>query len=139
MSKSIVGKLVNISGYKVVLELDEQIDIEQLKKYSAGKQPQIELVINDGRSISNEQRGKIFAIFNDMADYTGYSMTEIEELMKYRYMLVMKHPKMFHFGLPDPCSKSFAAEFLTFLIDYCIKEDIPFKTKLLMKSLAIIV
>lgn len=72
MSKSTFGKLVNISGSKVVLKLDEQIDIEQLKKYSAGKQPQIELLIDDGRTISENQRKKIYALCRDMANATGY-------------------------------------------------------------------
>lgn len=124
------GKLVKISGSQVLIDVDDEIDMNKLKRFSDGKQPTVEVLIDDGRSISRDQQKKIFAMFHDISEYTGYSIEEVEQLMKYRYMLVMKHPKMFHLGYQQ-CSKSFAAEFLTFIIDFCIREDIPFKTKVI--------
>lgn len=131
MAKSVIGKLVNIRGSKVTIELSDEIDVSQFTKLSDGKQPELEVFIDDGRSITVDQRKKIFAMLNDIAEYTGYSLKEIEYLMKCRFMCLMKHPQMFHFGYPEPCSVTLANNFLTFVIDFCIKEDIPFKTKVI--------
>lgn len=128
MTKSVTGKLVNISGSKVTIELSDEIDVSQLTKLSNGKRPQLEVFIDDGRSISVDQRKKIFAMLNDMAEHTGYSLREMEELMKYRYICQLEHPQWF--SMAD-CSMTIATEFLAFIIDFCIKQDIPFKTKVI--------
>lgn len=128
MTKSVTGKLVNISGSKVTIELSDEIDVSQLTKLSDGKRPRLEVFIDDGRSISVDQRKKIFAMLHEMAEHTGYSLREMEELMKYRYICQLEHPQWF--SMAD-CSMTIATEFLAFIIDFCIKQDIPFKTKVI--------
>ncbi|WP_056961987.1 putative HNHc nuclease, partial [Fructilactobacillus florum] len=53
---------------------------------------------------------------------------EIEEIMKTKFICEHPHPKWF--SMSD-CSVSLANSFLTFIIDFCIKQDIPFKTKVI--------
>ena len=92
-----------------------KIDVSQLTKLSDGKRPQLEVFIDDGQSISVDQRKKIFAMLNDMTEYTGYSLREMEELMKYRYICQLEHPQWF--SMAD-CSMTIATEFLAFIIDH---------------------
>lgn len=126
MTKSVVGKLDSISGSKLTIELSDGIDMGTLKRFSAGKQPEIEVFINDGRTISVEQRHKIYALLHDMSDYTGYFKYECKYLMKSAFIETMRHPKNFSLG---DCSVSLANEFMTFIIDFLISHEIPFKTK----------
>ncbi|WP_252895509.1 putative HNHc nuclease [Fructilactobacillus florum] len=122
------GQLTRVTGKQVTLNVDEDIDISRLRRWSDGKQPTVELIIDDGRRITPDQRKKIFAMLGDMSDYLGYSPREIEEIMKTKFIVEQPHPKWF--SMSD-CSKSLANEFLTFIIDYCIKQDIPFKTRVI--------
>ncbi|USS93984.1 putative HNHc nuclease (plasmid) [Fructilactobacillus ixorae] len=122
------AKLAQINGSRVVLDLDGEIDVNQLKRFSDGKQPTVELIVADGRRITPDQRKKIFAMFGDMSDYLGYFPREVEEIMKYQFIQTMDRPEWF--SMAD-CSESLANEFLTFIIDFCIKNDIPFKTKVI--------
>ncbi|WP_235804446.1 putative HNHc nuclease, partial [Fructilactobacillus florum] len=76
------GQLTRVTGKQVTLNVDEDIDISRLRRWSDGKQPTVELIIDDGRRITPDQRKKIFAMLGDMSDYLGYSPREIEEIMK---------------------------------------------------------
>ncbi|WP_395318918.1 putative HNHc nuclease [Fructilactobacillus frigidiflavus] len=126
MAKSLTGKLVSINGSKVTVELSDEIDMDMLKRFSAGKRAQIEVFINDGRTITVEQRHKIYALLHDMSDYTGYWPDDCKYLMKSDFVETMRHPK--NFSLAD-CSVSLANEFMTFIIDFLVANEIPFKTK----------
>ncbi|MEE8823711.1 MAG: putative HNHc nuclease [Lentilactobacillus sunkii] len=119
------GKLDTISGEKVTIKLDDQLNLDKLVKYANGKTPTVELQINDGRHISPDQRKKIFALLGDMGDYTGYDDRETEIQMKYLYYRKTGAEK---FSMAN-CSMSQANRFLAFLLDFCFKFDIPFKTK----------
>ncbi|WP_235804445.1 putative HNHc nuclease, partial [Fructilactobacillus florum] len=76
------AKIQKISGKQVLLSVDDEIDLSRMQRWSDGKQPTVELIIDDGRRITPDQRKKIFAMLGDMSDYLGYSPREIEEIMK---------------------------------------------------------
>jgi len=86
-----------------------------------------EIRLNDGRTISNQQRKFAHATLRDIADYTGYRMSgtddldEIKAVMKYHYIAATGRE---WFSLSD-CSITTANEFLTFLIEFCLEHDIP--------------
>lgn len=134
----IFSKLLNIQGNHVELELDEDLDILKLQKFSNDKQPVVELGIDDGRLITRNQQKKLYAMFNDIAEWSGYQPAESlivfqylflnkEEVKKYfKYELMMKQG-IDYFSLSN-CSVSLANEFLTFVIDKCFEEKIPFRT-----------
>lgn len=73
--------------------------------------------LDDGRQISAAQRKKIFAMFNNIAEWTGYSPKETHERMKYEYIKETGGPE---FSLSD-CSMEIARDFINFLLDLALK------------------
>ena len=76
------GRLQKIQGNKVEIELDDELDFNKVERFANGKQPEVELNVNDGRTITPDQRKKIWALINDFCLYTGYSLDEAEILFK---------------------------------------------------------
>ena len=84
---------------------------------------QAELRLDDGRTISADQRKKIYATIRDIADYTGYIPEELKEYMKYYYMIENDEE---YFSLSD-CSITTARLFLNYLIEFALGYRIPLK------------
>lgn len=132
------GKLLKINGNEISIQTDDEFDIQRVQRYANGKQPVIEYQIDDGRRITPDQRKKIYAMFNDIADWTGYQPMEAQIVFQHAFLTPeeVKHYFKFetmmkkgidYFSLAN-CSVSLANEFLTFIIDKCFEEKIPFST-----------
>jgi len=120
-----VGTLKQVNGKRLVtFEMDEDVDIGELSRVSDDDTIQAEILFNDNRRISAEQRKKIFAIFGDIARWTGFFPREIEELMKYRF-LAQRGGEWFSMSDTD---KTTARLFISFLIDFCIQNGIQLQT-----------
>ncbi|WP_129045031.1 putative HNHc nuclease [Companilactobacillus metriopterae] len=120
------GKLKSIQGNNLKIEIDEELSLDRIRKYSNGKTPTIELNIDDGRKISPDQRKKAYALIGDIADWSGFKFVEeAPQYMKLQYYL---ETGSVNFSLSN-CSVSKANEYITFLIDFCFENDIPFATK----------
>lgn len=120
------GKIKSISGNEFNAELDDEIDAFKLSKLANGKQPQIEISISDSRTISIEQRAKIYALIGDISDWSGYMVEkETPQIMKWKYLTETGQDE---FSLSD-CSVTQAKEYLSWLLDFCFEYDIPFKTR----------
>lgn len=89
-----------------------------------------EIRLDDGRTISADQRKKIYATFNDIADWTGYTSDQLKAHMKYMYIAKTGCP---YFSLSD-VDMSTAREFLNFLIEFCVENDIPCGDSLLDRT-----
>lgn len=89
-----------------------------------------EIKLDDGRHISADQRKKIYATFNDIADWTGYTSDQLKATMKYEYIAKTGCE---YFSLSD-CDMTLAKDFLNFLIEFCIENDIPCKDSLLERN-----
>jgi hypothetical protein len=104
-------------------------DIERaiLRKYN-----DVDVGFNDGRRISNIQRRKCFSIIGEIAEYvegyrTAQTIEDTKEMLKMEFVfhrLQAMERKMF--SLSD-VSMSTASEFIDFLIQFCVKNDIPMK------------
>lgn len=81
----------------------------------------VELRLDDGRTISNEQRKKAYATIRDIADYTGYLPEEMKELMKYEYIIRTGSD---YFSLSN-CTIDTARDFITMLIEFSLENHIP--------------
>lgn len=86
------------------------------------------MYFDDGRHITVDQRKKIFALFNEIAEYLGYTQVNVEEILKIRFIEQMDNPVWFSFS---NCSIEIAKQFLEYEITFCIQNEIPFKTKLM--------
>ena len=120
------GKLISTSGNTVQIELDDELSINRLTTLANGKQPTVELLIEDGRHITPDQRKKIYALLNDFCAYTGYVP---EEAKAYFKSMVEGIFNVEPFSLSN-CSITTASYMITTILDFMFHEDIPFRTKI---------
>ena len=80
------GKITKISGRKLEIELDEDVDMYRVQRLSNGKQPTVELSVQDSRLITSDQRKKIYALINDLCNYTG----DLPEYWKIRFKFAVE-------------------------------------------------
>ena len=73
----------------------------------------VTLQLVDGRTLSPDQRRKIYATLRDISGYTGYTPEETKEVMKYVYITKTGCD---YFSLSN-CSMSAARDFINTLID----------------------
>ena len=99
------------------LKLGEEIDRKCISM--------AELRLDDGRTISAEQRRKIYATIKDISDYTGYNPEEQKEWMK---LLHWKQTGDEYFSLAD-CSMDTAREFINTILEYAIEQGVPLSEK----------
>lgn len=90
----------------------------------------IELRINDGRSISAEQRKKVFALIRDVSLWCGHEPEEIRKLLTWDYIAKEGIP---WFSLSD-VDMTTAREFISFLIDFCFLWSVPTRETLLNRT-----
>lgn len=121
------GEITAISGATITVSLTGGRDVDTLRvaQLAAGRRPSVSIDVEDGRSISPEQRRKVWALLNDYADFTGYNPLEMEAWVKAYYMAETGSD---YFSLSD-CSMSKATEFLNYVIDFGFANDIPWQTK----------
>lgn len=81
----------------------------------------VELRLDDGRTITNAQRKKAYATIRDIADYTGYLPEQMKEIMKYEYIIRTGND---YFSL-GTCTVDTAREFISMLLEFCLEQGIP--------------
>jgi hypothetical protein len=86
-----------------------------------------EVRLDDGRTISAEQRKKAYATIKDISNYTGYAPEECKEVMKYLYIEETGEP---YFSFSD-CNMTTARLFITYLIDFCLRYNVPCRDALI--------
>lgn len=80
-----------------------------------------EMRLDDGRSISIEQRKMAYATIRDISDYTGYLPEEQKEWLKYLYVTKTGNRDI---SLSD-CSMDEAREFINVILEYAIENGVP--------------
>lgn len=118
----ILGLQENILTLKLYDPLDEKT---LLKSLYNGKYWAI-LDTYEKEKITPDQRKHIYALFQDYVEYTGVPLDAVEAYFKYWFMI--------HFDLDEfpslarnAMSMTIASEFISYLIDYYIQNDIPFR------------
>lgn len=95
---------------------------KHIKRYSVNGKLAGELKINDGRTISAEQRKKIYASTRDIAMYCGEYPSYMKELLKYFFL---ERTGDEDFSLSN-CSMTLARDFISFIIEFAFEHNIPF-------------
>lgn len=119
------GTLDRIQGKQVLITLDDEIDMYKVQRLSGGKKPTIELDISDGRRITPSQRKKIYALINDLCEYTG----DVPEYWKEKFKFMVE--TIFgidEFSLSD-CSVTVGNYMILTILEFLFQNDIPFRTK----------
>lgn len=119
------GTVEKISGDRLEITADEETDLRKINRLSDGKKPRVMFQIDDGRTISADQRKKIYALINDLCDFTG----DVPEYWKAKFkFMVQMIFGVEEFSLSD-CSMTTANRMILTILDFLFEEDIPFKTK----------
>lgn len=113
----------DITGYRAADEgIDLLLHLPQDIRYLIKRQNirHAEVILDDGRHISGEQRKKIYATLRDISEYTGDPPEATKEWMKYGYI---ERTGSDYFSLSN-CSMTTAREFINFLMDVCLRNGI---------------
>ena len=119
-------KVLGIQGNELRLAVDDSFNLDKVIRFSDGKQPSGELTIDDNRHISRVQQKKIFALIDDLCNYTGDEPERWENEIKWRVQVT--------FGLDEfslsNCSMTVGNYMILTILDFLFTENIPFRTKL---------
>lgn len=119
-------KVLGIQGNELRLAVDDSFNLDKVIRFSDGKQPSGELIIDDNRHISRDQQKKIFALIDDLCNYTGDEPKRWENEFKWRVQVT--------FGLDEfslsNCSMTVGNYMILTILDFLFAENIPFRTKL---------
>lgn len=119
-------KVLGIQGNELKLAVDDDFNLDKVIRFSDGKQPSGELTIDDNRHISRDQQKKIFALIDDLCNYTGDEPKRWENEFKWRVQVT--------FGLDEfslsNCSMTVGNYMIITILDFLFSENIPFRTKL---------
>lgn len=117
----IQGNITRVQGNEITLKVMDERLMPQVLRYLEGKQRAVEIRLNDGRSITIEQRGKYFATINDIADYTGDVTERLHGYFKDIYCYRFGEDKI----SMKNCSVTEARELINIVLDFVIMNDIP--------------
>jgi hypothetical protein len=115
--RGMIGRVVDYNGATLTIKAPYNDTQGFIKKNITA----CEIRLDDGRSISADQRKKIYAVLKDISLYTGYVPDEIKAVMKYEYIA---RTGCDYFSLSDT-DMTTANGFLEFLIEWCVEQDIP--------------
>lgn len=113
----------DITGYRAAGDgVDLLVHLPQDIRYLIKRQNirHAEVILDDGRHISIDQRKKIYATLRDISEYIGDPPEATKEWMKYGYI---ERTGSDYFSLSN-CSMTTAREFINFLMDVCLQSGI---------------
>lgn len=120
------AKILRIADGQLVIAPTEDISREIQQKNIR----MVELRLDDGRTISAEQRRKIFAIIRDIALWSGHEPEYLRPLLTWDFCCKYKSD---FFSLSD-VDLTTAKDFITYLIDFCFYFNVPTKDTLLNET-----
>ncbi|WP_129596076.1 putative HNHc nuclease [Anaerophilus nitritogenes] len=117
----IIGYRELEKGTRLAVVIPEKHLGEYIKRFAQNGKVKSEIRLDDGRTITAEQRKKAYATIRDMATYTGYMPEEMKEIMKYSYIA---NTGSDYFSLSN-CSVTTARLFINYIIEFCFQWNIP--------------
>ena len=96
----------------------------------------VEIILPDGRKISPEQRRKCYALLGEIAEFiegfrTSETIEDTKQVMKWDFILKRMESQERQLFSLSSCDMSTAREFITYLIEFIVKNDIPTKVPLI--------
>lgn len=108
-------------GSTVLLTTLDRVTSTVRRFSNQGAAVNVEVRIDDGRTITAVQRRKIYATIKDIALYTGDVPEWLKEFFKYSFCIEENRE---YFSLAD-CSISVARDFITYLLDFALAWNVP--------------
>lgn len=127
VQEHVIGEIQDVreDGRVIITAGLPDLDRALLRQYK-----KVEIILPDGRRISAEQRRKVYALLGEIAEYVdgirnADTIEEQKRLLKMEFMVKrMESAERRMFSLSD-CDMSTAREFITYLIDFIVRNDIP--------------
>lgn len=117
------GKLKSYGPNHMTIDIPEGFDIAEIRRKTLDGMLAVDFY--EKAKITAEQRKLIFALLGDIADHTGYTDEEMHVKMKYYYMAAIGCEA---FSLArNKVSKEFASQYIEFIIEWCLWNDVPFE------------
>lgn len=101
--------------------------IDRFVKCGYGK---ARIMLCDSRTITTDQRKKIYALLGEIADYMGEFPEIVKKQMKLQFKIERLEKMAGDFSFSD-CSVELASEFIDFLVELIIAWEIPCKQPLI--------
>ena len=120
------AKIIRVCDNQLLLAPDSDISFEIAKKHIGS----VEIRLNDGRTISNDQRKKVFAIIRDIAIWSGHDPEYLRSFLTWDYCMRSGQE---YFSLSN-VDMTTAKNFITYLIDFCFYNNVPTKDTLLNQT-----
>lgn len=119
------SKIIKIDGQRVVLKLNETLNIERLKTFYDGYDGdrQAELKILDPRQFTPQQRRFIYALMGDIYQYTGQPVADLKEYFYLKYEALTNKS----ISLKDTSDNSVddATLLANIVLDFILENNIP--------------
>ena len=119
----VTAKISDYDGERLVLLPESPITHDLIRKQAQS----VEIRIVDGREITADQRKKIYAIMRDVSIWSGHFPEEVKEALKFDFRLA---EGVKSFSLSD-VDEDTAGRFITYLIKFCLRWDVPTKVPLM--------
>ena len=113
-------------GDEVTLKLHDPLLLKTLLNSEFNGKYWAILDTYEKEKITPDQRKHIYALFQDYVEYTGIPLDAVEAYFKYWFMIdfdLSEFPSLSR----NAMSMTLASEFISYLIDYYIQNDIPFR------------
>lgn len=117
----IFGKLRQISGNQITLELDEKSNIQRIGTLASGAVPIVEVDVKDARQITAAQRKFIFALCRDCDDWMGIEPGYMRQYFREQFEYYYAYDD---FSLSS-CSEEDATLFINLILDFVFKHKVP--------------
>ena len=115
------GEIVAADGRMLTI----RAPYENAERYIRRQYGEVVIGLEDGRRISPEQRRKSYALMGEIAEWAGYEPEEIKETMKHEFRKkIARSLEKEMFSLSD-CDVTTAREFINYLIDFILRNDVP--------------
>lgn len=114
------AKIIKYDGKLLLLAPEDNLFRDLAKK----EIEKVELRLDDGRTISAEQRKKIFALIRDIAIWNGDDPETIRQFLTLDFVIKNGRESLFSLSNVDMTT---ARDFITYLIDFCFKWNVPTK------------
>lgn len=121
------GKIVE---YAPNGDMTIQAKFENIERYIKCGYRDVRILLQDSRTITVEQRRKIYAMLGEIADFIGDFPEIVKKTMKWEFRLQRLEKMAGDFSLAD-CSVELASEFIDFLVEIIIAWEVPCKQPLI--------
>jgi len=117
----ITGKIVGWEhGYLII-----RAPYDNAERFIRREYEEVEIGLRDGRTITPEQRRKAYALMGEISEWAGYEPEEMKEVLKHEFLKkVVRSLQKELFSLSN-CDVTTAREFVSYLIDFILRNDVP--------------